>query len=808
VRRLCVVETRPECPIRPKADLRLELLLSETPGAPDTPPSEPAAADSTRPLGTRSAPLEELRERLLAQSPSGDPRRVNQLTGMLGIDAYLAGCAERLEQERAAPRMGLTAVRIDLNKFKLVNAIGTHAFGNRVLLAVAEAIEAVLPRGSVAGNPGGDEFTLLLPTSDPRQAAYWVNEIRDEAFKRVVDNLVRTPRTSEDFEILERLGLITEQERAQYKGRPNLVFEVDEQRVRSVVAGIFGIADGKEVVDVDGPLEAMEEVMRADLAADATAYVAKDLLEFGRVAAEFRRFRFEALNWGYPPGYKPSATEVVAYFHQLTMTPPASAEQPANAEQESERPADTAVEADPVVEADPPADPAAELLEAINKLNIVQATTGQYLQLKKTVTREAVRRAEPWVWEIVDPTTVDPDDLPAAVEDALADVLLARVYLGIHDPQYMIGEGVDRRVGPSKAPLRPGLTRMAERAQAVAGNPGATVVSPAGVQPEPTPDEAVALWRQGLTIVAQAPSSAEGQSNAESPRAETYSERVLRVNAAYWAVEGPQQEKVHLIPQSAVSRIAVSRAEREARVAALVAQRKAIASGTASTPETPSAPSTPGAPSSPQAPSTAGTTSTPAPTPQAPPASGPDNPSPAPEPGEPPAPQASNRPSSPGDPSGPAPSAPQAQPPTPTGPEGGPPQAHGASHRPLERPVAPPDDPQRPPAVEPLRPPNRGVTERVEGTPRTPVRGTRLGRNRGGVAGPAAPGERPAPPAEAAAPRAPGRPSLGLNQPEENRLPGRTSNPAGDQAAAPLDSPGGLERPFGKRPGDGLRPPT
>ena len=52
---------------------------------------------------------------------------------------------------------------IDLDRFKPVNDLYSHAAGNAVLCAVADRLQALLPPGGVAARLGGDEFAMLVP---------------------------------------------------------------------------------------------------------------------------------------------------------------------------------------------------------------------------------------------------------------------------------------------------------------------------------------------------------------------------------------------------------------------------------------------------------------------------------------------------------------------------------------------------------------------------------------------------------------------------------------------------------------------
>ncbi len=136
-------------------------------GRGDEPADSAVAAAAANRLALGLANLR-LRERLRSQALQ-DP-----LTGLFNR-RYLE---DRLDREvRRARRRGLplSLVMLDLDHFKRINDTQGHEAGDRVLQAVAEALETTLRAEDVAARYGGEEFTVLLPGT-PLEEACWVAE--------------------------------------------------------------------------------------------------------------------------------------------------------------------------------------------------------------------------------------------------------------------------------------------------------------------------------------------------------------------------------------------------------------------------------------------------------------------------------------------------------------------------------------------------------------------------------------------------------------------------------------------------------
>jgi diguanylate cyclase (GGDEF)-like protein len=103
----------------------------------------------------------------------------DSLTG-LGNRHWMRTMFEREVMRTAHGKKPLCLMMIDVDNFKLFNDRYGHIAGDRVLVAVAEALREYLRPTDLVARFGGDEFAVLLPDLSIRQARQTAERIRQQ----------------------------------------------------------------------------------------------------------------------------------------------------------------------------------------------------------------------------------------------------------------------------------------------------------------------------------------------------------------------------------------------------------------------------------------------------------------------------------------------------------------------------------------------------------------------------------------------------------------------------------------------------
>ncbi len=102
--------------------------------------------------------------------------RIDHLTGALNRQAILDEVEKEWRRHRRYNSQA-SLLFIDLNQFKEINDQYGHLFGDRVLTTIATHLRKNVRDTDFIGRFGGDEFLILLPDSDARQAQQAVDKL-------------------------------------------------------------------------------------------------------------------------------------------------------------------------------------------------------------------------------------------------------------------------------------------------------------------------------------------------------------------------------------------------------------------------------------------------------------------------------------------------------------------------------------------------------------------------------------------------------------------------------------------------------
>jgi len=126
----------------------------------------------------------------------------DSLTGLLNRRALELAAKREIELSRKS-RRPLTAVLIDLDRFKQINDSFGHSFGDRTLLEVARCLQDRMRQSDLLARVGGDEFAVMLRNTNRKEAIEIVERLRVSLEELVVGEGEVETRVSASFGLAE-----------------------------------------------------------------------------------------------------------------------------------------------------------------------------------------------------------------------------------------------------------------------------------------------------------------------------------------------------------------------------------------------------------------------------------------------------------------------------------------------------------------------------------------------------------------------------------------------------------------------------
>lgn len=107
-------------------------------------------------------------------------REMAQKDGLTGINnrQYFEQLAASELKKAKKYHTGLCAVMTDIDQFKSINDTNGHLTGDRVLQAFARVLSVNIRMLDILGRYGGDEFIILLPHTNHKEASILMKRIR------------------------------------------------------------------------------------------------------------------------------------------------------------------------------------------------------------------------------------------------------------------------------------------------------------------------------------------------------------------------------------------------------------------------------------------------------------------------------------------------------------------------------------------------------------------------------------------------------------------------------------------------------
>ncbi len=110
----------------------------------------------------------------------------DSLTGLYNRGHFFELAEHELQSARRYQHP-LSAMMLDIDRFKLVNDTYGHAGGDQVLQAIAECCRQVMRKVDVLGRLGGEEFAIIMPETDLAAACQVAERLRQSIAEKTFD---------------------------------------------------------------------------------------------------------------------------------------------------------------------------------------------------------------------------------------------------------------------------------------------------------------------------------------------------------------------------------------------------------------------------------------------------------------------------------------------------------------------------------------------------------------------------------------------------------------------------------------------
>ena len=133
---------------------------------------------ATRELSHALQSLLRLRRELeIEHRIASNAARTDELTGLNNLRAFKEQADTMFTASRRSG-LPLCALLVDIDHFKHINDTHGHATGDRVLQAVAQALKTALREADLCGRLGGEEFGVLLASTNLHEALQIAEKLR------------------------------------------------------------------------------------------------------------------------------------------------------------------------------------------------------------------------------------------------------------------------------------------------------------------------------------------------------------------------------------------------------------------------------------------------------------------------------------------------------------------------------------------------------------------------------------------------------------------------------------------------------